>query len=53
MPDLAKRESVYFIAFALTAFAIMLGIIYWWGSSQPNCWERYTTEKAAIEACEQ
>jgi hypothetical protein len=52
MPDLTKRESAYFIAFALASFAIMLGIIAWWGTSQPNCWSMYATEKAAIEACE-
>jgi hypothetical protein len=53
MPDLSKRESAYFIAFGLAAITIMLGIIAWWGSTQPTCWEMYATEEQAIEACEQ
>ncbi len=52
MPDLTKRESAYFIAFGLAGFAIMLGIISWWASTQPNCWTLYSTEQEAIEACE-
>jgi hypothetical protein len=53
MPDLTKRESAYFIASAIAGLAILLGILSFWGSTQPNCWDTYTTEVQAIEMCEQ
>ena len=53
MPDLTKRESTYFIAFGLAGFTIMLGIISWWASTQPTCWQLYSNEQQAIQECEQ
>jgi hypothetical protein len=53
MPDLTKRESAYFIASAVAGLGILIGILAFWGSSQPKCWDLYQTEKQAIEMCEQ
>ena len=53
MTDLTKKESAYFIASAVAALAIMLGILAFWGSTQPRCWDTYSTEAQAIEMCEQ
>jgi hypothetical protein len=53
MTDLTKRESAYFMFAAVSGLAIMLGILAFWASTQPNCWEQYSTEVQAIEACEQ
>jgi hypothetical protein len=53
MTDLTKRESVYFMASAVAGLGILIGILAFWGSSQPKCWETYTTEQQAIEMCEQ
>jgi hypothetical protein len=53
MTDLTKRESAYFMASAIAGLAIMLGILSFWASTQPKCWDTYTTEAQAIEMCEQ
>lgn len=53
MPDLTKKESAYFMFTAVAALAIMLGILAFWSTTQPNCWTQYETEKQAIEMCEQ
>jgi hypothetical protein len=53
MPDLTKKESAYFIAFALAALAVLLGTLWLWAGTQETCWDKYDTEQAAIEACEQ
>jgi len=53
MTDLTKKESAYFIASAIAALAILIGILSFWGSTQPKCWDLYTTEAQAIEMCEQ
>jgi hypothetical protein len=53
MTDLTKRESAYFIASAIAGLGILIGILAFWGSSQPKCWDLYQTEKQAIEMCEQ
>lgn len=52
MTDLTKKESAYFILFAVAALAILLGILSFWGSTQESCWDKYQTEKTAIENCE-
>jgi hypothetical protein len=52
MPDLTKKESAYFILFAVAALAILIGILSFWGSTQESCWDKYQTEKTAIENCE-
>ena len=53
MTDLTKRESAYFMFTAVAALAIMLGILAFWASTQPKCWQQYDTEVQAIEMCEQ
>ena len=53
MPDLTKKESAYFMFTAVAALAIMLGILAFWSTTQPNCWTQYETEQQAIEMCEQ
>jgi hypothetical protein len=53
MPDLNKRESAYFIGTAIIALAILLGTLFLWSKNQDNCWSKYDTEQAAIQACEQ
>jgi hypothetical protein len=53
MTDLTKRESAYFMASAIAGLGILIGILAFWGSTQPNCWTQYETEKQAIEMCEQ
>ena len=53
MTDLTKKESAYFIASAIAGLAIMLGILAFLSTTQPNCWTQYETEKQAIEMCEQ
>ena len=53
MTDLTKKESAYFIASAIAGLAIMLGILAFWSTTQPNCWTQYETEQQAIEMCEQ
>jgi hypothetical protein len=53
MSDLTKKESAYFIASAIAGLAILLGILSFWSSTQPKCWEQYETEQTAIQACEQ
>jgi hypothetical protein len=52
MTDLTKKESAYFIASAIAGLAILLGILSFWGSTQESCWDKYQTEKTAIENCE-
>jgi hypothetical protein len=52
MTDLTKRESAYFMASAIAGLTIMLGILAFWASTQPNCWDQYSTEAQAIEVCE-
>jgi len=53
MPDLSKRESAYFVGFALAALAILIMTLVLWSQTQNDCWSRYKTEQAAVEACEQ
>jgi hypothetical protein len=53
MTDLTKRESAYFIASAIAGLGILIGILAFWASTQPKCWDTYTTEVQAIEMCEQ
>jgi hypothetical protein len=53
MTDLTKRESAYFIFVAVAGLGVLIGILSFWASTQPNCWSQYSTERKAIEACEQ
>jgi len=53
MTDLTKKESAYFIGSAIAGLAILIGILSFWSSTQPKCWEQYDTEVQAIEMCEQ
>jgi hypothetical protein len=52
MTDLTKKESAYFIASAIAGLGILIGILAFWGSTQESCWDKYQTEKTAIENCE-
>ena len=52
MPDLTKRESAFFMAFALAALTVLLGTLFLWNSLQQSCWNKYETEQQAIERCE-
>jgi dipeptide/tripeptide permease len=53
MTDLTKRESFYFIVFALAALGVMISILAFWSGTQPKCWDQYSTEEQAIQVCEQ
>lgn len=53
MPDLTKRESAYFIVTAIAVLGVMIMTLVLWSETQDNCWSKYDTEQAAIEACEQ
>jgi len=53
MTDLTKKESAYFIVSSIAALSILLGILAFWASTQPKCWDVYKTEAKAIEMCEQ
>lgn len=53
MTDLTKRESFYFITMMIASLAVFVSILAFWGSTQPSCWERYSSEELAIQECEQ
>ena len=54
MPDLTKKEAAYFISFAIAALGVIIMTLFLWSQTQPrNCWDKYATEQAAIQACEQ
>jgi hypothetical protein len=53
MTDLTKRESFYFIVASLACLGVLITILAFWAERQPKCWELYTTEVQAIQACEQ
>lgn len=52
MTDLTKRESFYFIVSTLAALSVLITILAFWAERQPKCWELYSTEEQAIQACE-
>lgn len=52
MTDLTKKESAYFISFAIVALGILIASLSFWGSTQESCWDKYKTEQTAIENCE-
>jgi hypothetical protein len=52
MTDFTKKESAYFIFFAISALAILLGILSFWSSTQESCWDKNQTEQTAIQNCE-
>lgn len=49
---LTTKETVYAIFTSLAALVILLGIILYWGYTQPNCWDLHATEEQAITNCE-
>jgi len=54
MSDLTKKESAYFIFTSIASLGILIAILWFWADTQPkNCWDKYETEVAGIEACEQ
>jgi hypothetical protein len=53
MPDLTKRESAYFIISSIAALGVVIMTLWLWAGTQENCWDKYQTEDAAIQACEQ
>ena len=53
MPDLTKGESAYFIVTSIVALGILVSTLFLWNATQETCFDRYKTEDAAIEACEQ
>jgi hypothetical protein len=53
MPDLTKKESAYFISFAVAALGVIIMTLWLWAGTQETCWDKYATEQAAIQACEQ
>ncbi len=53
MPNLTKRESAYFIGSAIAVLGVIVMTLVLWAGTQENCWDRYDTEQAAIQACEQ
>ena len=53
MTELTKKETAYFIGFAIAALAILVSTLWFWANQTPTCWELYANEAQAIEACEQ
>ena len=54
MTDLTKKESAYFIGFAVAALGVLImTLLLWAGTQTKNCWTQYETEQQAIEICEQ
>ncbi len=53
MPELTKRESAYFIGFAVADLGVIVMTLVLWAGTQENCFDKYETEDAAIQACEQ
>jgi hypothetical protein len=54
MTHLTKKETVYFITFAIVSMTIMFGGLFFWAQTQVdnNCWNKYATEEQAITNCE-
>jgi hypothetical protein len=52
MSDLTKRESAYFMGFAIVGLTVLIGSLVFWTQLQNNCWSKYDTEAEAIAACE-
>ena len=53
MTDLTKKESAYFICFAIAALGVIIMTLVLWAGTQETCFDKYNTEDAAIQACEQ
>jgi hypothetical protein len=53
MTDLTKKESAYFICFAIAALGVIIMTLWLWAGTQETCFDKYNTEDAAIQACEQ
>jgi len=52
MPDLTKRESAYFIGFAIAAMSLLVATMFLWSQTQKTCWSKYSSEQQAIQECE-
>ena len=52
MTDLTKRESFYFIISSLAALSVLITMIVFLATPEPNCWTEYSTEDQAIANCE-
>jgi hypothetical protein len=52
MPDLSKKETAQFLAFAIAALGVLIGILIFWANTQESCWDKYKTEQTAIKNCE-
>lgn len=53
MTDLTKKEAAYFISFAVAALGVIIMTLWLWAGTQETCFDKYKTEDAAIQACEQ
>ena len=53
MTDLTKKEAAYFISFAVAALGVIIMTLWLWAGTQETCFDKYNTEDAAIQACEQ
>ena len=53
MTDLTKKEAAYFICFAVAALGVIIMTWWLWAGTQETCFDKYNTEDAAIQACEQ
>jgi hypothetical protein len=51
MPDLTKKESMYFIITAIIALTVLIGTLVLWSQTQTTCWTG-KTEAQAIRECE-
>jgi len=51
MPDLTKRETLYFITTAIIALTVLIGTLVLWSQTQHNCWTG-KSEEVAIRECE-
>ena len=53
MTDLTKKEAAYFISFVVAALGVIIMTLWLWAGTQESCFDKYNTEDAAIQACEQ
>jgi formate hydrogenlyase subunit 3/multisubunit Na+/H+ antiporter MnhD subunit len=52
MPQLTKKESVYFIITAIASVALLITTLVLWSQTQETCWSKYQTETTAVRECE-
>ena len=53
MPNLTKKESAYFILFAIGVLSVVIATLFLWSQTQETCWDKYSSEQQAILECEQ